>query len=197
MNATVAERKGGLRDQGSSKQGSTDQGSNSDGYQDERDESEAERLDRNYGELLQELRVLQAGVQILFAFLLTIAFQQRFDEVSDFLRNIYLFSLICASLATVCITAPVAFHRIVFRRGMKDELMIAATRYVAVGMAFLALAMVGAVFLVLDYLLSIGIAVGVAGGLAAVFAVLWVVMPYVARAREADDEQDEPGTGQS
>ena len=160
--------------------------------QQQRDESEAERLDRNYGELLQELRVLQAGVQILFAFLLTIAFQQRFAAVNDFQRNVYLVSLINASLATVCITAPVAFHRIVFRRGMKDELMAAATRYTAAGMAFLALAMIGAVLLVLDYLLSLGIAVGVAVGLAGVFLVLWVVLPYVARAREADDEQDPP-----
>jgi uncharacterized protein DUF6328 len=160
--------------------------------QDERDETEAERLDRNYGELLQELRVLQAGVQILFAFLLTIAFQQRFAAVTVLQRNIYLVSLVNASLATVCITAPVAFHRIVFRRGMKDELMVAATRYVTAGMAFLALAMLGAVFLVIDYLLSATIASLAAGSLAVVFLVLWLLLPYRARARERDDEQDEP-----
>lgn len=160
--------------------------------QHQRDESEAERLDRNYNELLQELRVLQAGVQILFAFLLTIAFQQRFSSVTDFQRNVYLVSLINASLATVCITAPVAFHRIVFRRGMKDELIVAATRYVAAGLTFFALAMVGAVFLVLDYLLSLTIALSVAGGLAAVFLALWVVWPAVARATEHDDSQDAP-----
>lgn len=193
----MADRREGSGEHGSKNGGSNDEGSNENrpnrhGYQDQRDESEAERLDRNYGELLQELRVLQAGVQILFAFLLTIAFQQRFASVSDFQRNVYLASLISASMATVCITAPVAFHRIVFRRGMKDELMIAATRYVAAGMTFLALAMVGAVFLVLDYLLSLGIAACVAGGLAAVFLILWVVLPYVARVREADDEQDPP-----
>ncbi|MEJ7744153.1 MAG: DUF6328 family protein [Nocardioidaceae bacterium] len=164
----------------------------SSGYSDDRDESEAERLDRNYGELLQELRVLQAGVQILFAFLLTIAFQQRFASVSDFQRNTYLASLMCAALATVCIIAPVAFHRIVFRRGMKDDLMNAATRYVAAGMLFLFLAMVGAVFLVLDFLLSRVIAVSVSGGLVVAFVVLWVVVPYVSRAAEDDDEQDSP-----
>lgn len=108
-------------------------GSRSDNRADLRYETEAERLDRNYGELLQELRVLQAGVQILFAFLLTIAFQQRFGSVSDFQRNTYLISLVNASIATVCIIAPVAFHRIVFRRGMKDELMTAATRYALPG----------------------------------------------------------------
>jgi predicted neutral ceramidase superfamily lipid hydrolase len=157
-----------------------------------RDESEAERLDRNYDELLQELRVLQAGVQILFAFLLTIVFQQRFGSVSDFQRNVYLINLVIAALATVCITAPVAFHRMVFRRGMKDELIVAANRFAAAGMTFFALAMVGSVFLVLDYLLNLGIAVVVSGGLAAVFVVLWVVLPLVARARQADDEQDPP-----
>lgn len=157
----------------------------------ERDESEAERLDRNYGELLQELRVLQAGVQILFAFLLTIAFQQRFASVTVLQRNIYLVSLINASIATVCITAPVAFHRIVFRRGMKDELMVAATRYVAAGMMFMAFAMVGAIFLVIDYLLSLTVAAIIAAGVAAVFLVLWAVLPYIARVNERDDHQDE------
>lgn len=161
------------------------------GYSDDRNESEAERLDRNFGELLQELRVLQAGVQILFAFLLTIAFQQRFSSVSDLQRNTYLASLVSASLATVCIIAPVAFHCIVFRRGMKDDLMNAATRYVAAGMVFLFLAMVGAVFLVLDFLLSRTIAVSVAGALAVVFVVLWVVVPYASRATD-DDGQDSP-----
>lgn len=172
----------------------SDQGQRSEHAKDQRgrDESEAERLDRNYDELLQELRVLQAGVQILFAFLLTIVFQQRFGSVSDFQRNVYLVSLINASLATVCITAPVAFHRIVFRRGMKDELIVAANRFAAAGMTFFALAMVGAVFLVIDYLLNLGIAVVVSGGLAAVFVVLWVVLPLVARARQTDDEQDPP-----
>ncbi len=167
-------------------------GSTSNVEADDRDETEAERLDRNFGELLQELRVLQAGVQILFAFLLTIAFQQRFASVSSFQRNVYLVSLVNAALATVCIISPVAFHRIVFRRGMKDELMTAATRYVAAGMTFLFLAMVGAVFLVLDYLLSRTIAVSIAGGLGVIFVVLWVALPYVARAADSDDEQDTP-----
>lgn len=184
MNAAMGDRDRSQSDQGQRSEHAKDQRG--------RDESEAERLDRNYDELLQELRVLQAGVQILFAFLLTIVFQQRFGSVSDFQRNVYLVSLINASLATVCITAPVAFHRIVFRRGMKDDLIAAANRFAAAGMTFFALAMVGAVFLVIDYLLSFGIAVVVSGGLAAVFVVLWVVLPLVARARQNDDEQDPP-----
>ncbi len=158
----------------------------------ERDESEAERLDRNYNEMLQELRVLQAGMQILFAFLLTLAFQARFETVSDFQRNLYIGSLIAAALASGCLIAPVAFHRIVFRRGMKDDLIRAAERFMAAGMGLLFLTMMGAVLFVLDFLLSRKIASAVTTGLAAVFVVLWVLVPLVARATEDDDEQDPP-----
>ncbi len=160
--------------------------------QDDRDESEAERLDRNYNEILQELRVLQAGMQILFAFLLTLAFQARFGAVSDFQRNVYLGSLVSAALAAACLIGPVAFHRIVFRRGMKADLIQAATRYMAAGMALLFVTMMGAVFVVLDFLLSRTIASSVTGGLAVGFVVLWLVVPLVSRATEADDERDSP-----
>jgi len=160
--------------------------------QDDRDESEAERLDRNYNEMLQELRVLQAGMQILFAFLLTLAFQARFGAVSDFQRNVYIGSLLSAALAAGCLIGPVAFHRIVFRRGMKDHLIKAATRYIAAGMAFLFVTMVGAVLVVLDFMLSRPIASSITGALAASFVVLWLVIPLVARSRETDDEQDSP-----
>lgn len=158
----------------------------------ERDESEAERLDRNYNEMLQELRVLQAGMQILFAFLLTLAFQARFEAVSDFQRNAYIGSLIAAASAAACLIGPVAFHRIVFRRGMKDDLIRAAERFMAAGMVFLFLTMMGALLVVLDFLLSRTIASFVTGGLAVGFVVLWLVVPLVSRATEADDERDSP-----
>jgi MFS family permease len=156
-------------------------------------ESEAERLDRNYGELLQEMRVLQAGVQILFAFLLTLAFQSSFAKTTDFQRNAYLVSLVTATLAAACIIGPVPFHRLLFRRGMKADLIMATTRYVAAGLVSLFIAMVGAVLLVLDVLLSRWLACVVAGGLASVFVVLWLVVPVVVRARESDSAQDKPG----
>src|SRR3712207_1749392 len=82
---------------------------------DPRDESEAERLDRNYGELLQELRVTQTGVQILFAFLLTLAFTQRFPQITSFQRGTYVVTLLFSAAAAALFIAPVALHRMVFR----------------------------------------------------------------------------------
>jgi O-antigen/teichoic acid export membrane protein len=163
--------------------------------QSQRDESEADRLDRNYLEMLQELRVLQAGMQILFAFLLSLAFASRFDETTPFQRDLYIVTLVCAALATACLIAPVPFHRIVFRRGMKDDLIVAANRYVAAGLCFLFLSMAGAILLVLDFLIDITVAVTVTGALAVAFVVLWVVIPFRSRATESDDTQDEPGGG--
>ncbi len=163
-----------------------------DKLQELRDEPEAERLDRNYNELLQEMRVLQAGMQILFAFLLTLPFQSRFESVTDFERNTYLVTLISTALATAFIIGPVSFHRIVFRRGMKDDLIEAATKYVTAGLGLLFISMTGAVLLVLDFLLSQPSALLIVGALAVVFLVLWVVLPLRARAKERDDEQDSP-----
>jgi len=159
-----------------------------------RDESEAERLDRNYGELLQELRVLQAGMQILFAFLLTLVFASRFEDTTHLQRQIYVVTLICAAIATGCFIAPVPFHRMVFRRGMKDDLITVANRYVAVGMVFLLLTMIGAIMLVLDFLFGLVPAALVTGALAVVFVVLWLLIPLRARAEEPDATRDEPGS---
>jgi Family of unknown function (DUF6328) len=167
------------------------EGSN-DTEQNERDETEAERLDRNYNELLQEMRVLQAGIQILFAFLLSLAFQQRFTEVTDLERDIYVVTLIFACLSTACILAPVSFHRLVFRRGMKDELMRAANKEVAAGLVLLFIAMHGAVLLVLAFLLGLSFAIIAVAAIAVIYLLLWLVVPLVARAREANDEQDKP-----
>ncbi len=154
-----------------------------------RNETEAERLDRQYGELLQEMRVLQAGVQILFAFLLTLAFSSGFAKVTTLERDIYLGTLVAAALAAACIIGPVPFHRFVFRRGMKADLITATTRYVAFGLAFLLVAMMGAVLLVLDVLVDRAIALTVTGLLAAVFLSLWLVIPLRARAGEPVDDK--------
>jgi hypothetical protein len=156
-------------------------------------ESEAERLDRNYGELLQEMRVLQAGVQILFAFLLTLPFQSAFGDVDDFQLTVFMMTLICAALAAICVIGPVPFHRFVFRRGMKDDLINATTVYVASGLVFIFLSMVGAVLLVVDVLLSRPMALVTVAFLAVVFALLWLVIPIKARLDERDDRQEEPG----
>lgn len=158
-----------------------------------REESEAERLDRNYNELLQEMRVLQAGMQILFAFLLSLPFASRFADVTGFQRDTYLVTLVSAAIATTCIIGPVPFHRVVFRRGMKDDLIKAAIRYVVGGLVFLFFTMCGAALLVVDFLFSRTTAFIITGALAILFIVLWLVIPFRSRATEEADQQDEPG----
>src|SRR5919112_2806245 len=91
--------------------------------QDERDETETERLDRNWGELLQELRVLETGTQILTGFLLTVAFQQRFTELNDGQVTLYIVLVSLCCLAAVLALAPVSLHRLLFRQGRKDALV--------------------------------------------------------------------------
>src|SRR5215218_8139748 len=105
-----------------------------------RDESEAERLDRNYGELLQELRVAQVGVQILFASLLTVAFTPQFERITSLQRGTYVVTLLSAAVATACLIGPVAFHRIVFRHSQKDDLVRMSHRMALAGMGCLMVA---------------------------------------------------------
>src|SRR3977135_1157192 len=90
---------------------------------DGREETPLERWDRNFGELLQELRVAQTGVQILFAFLLTLPFTQRFTKITSFQKDVYFVTLLLAPAASACIIAPVAHHRILFRRRQKEYLV--------------------------------------------------------------------------
>jgi hypothetical protein len=113
------------------------------------DESEHERLDRNMGELLGELRVALPGVQVLFGFLLTVPFANGFQKVTDFQRDVYFVTLLCAGAASALLIATSAYHRIVFRRGQKRHLVLLANRFTIAGLAFLALAMTGAVLLTL------------------------------------------------
>jgi Family of unknown function (DUF6328) len=152
-----------------------------------RDESDAARIDRNYSEQLQELRVAQAGVQILFAFLLGIAFQQRFESITDFQRALYIGTLICTAVATALFIAPVAVHRVMFRRHLKDELVEFTGRVAVAGLVFLALAMLGALGLIIDVVVG-PIAAGITTGCVAVlFGYLWYVLPLRWRSRTANE----------
>jgi hypothetical protein len=152
-----------------------------------RDESDAARIDRNYSEQLQELRVAQAGVQILFAFLLGIAFQQRFESITDFQRALYTSTLICTAVATALFIAPVAVHRVMFRRHLKDELVEFTGRVAVAGLVFLALAMLGALGLIIDVVVG-PIAAGITTGcIAVLFGYLWYVLPLRWRSRTADE----------
>jgi hypothetical protein len=145
--------------------------------QNERGETEKERLDRNLGELLQELRVALPGVQVLFAFLLVVPFNQRFADITAFQRNLYFVTLLLATAATVCLIAPTAHHRIEFRAQDKRRIVFAATKLSVVGLALLAAAMTGAVMFVTDFLYHSTTVVIVASAVALLFALLWFAWP--------------------
>ena len=148
----------------------------------DRDESDEDRLHRNFNELLQELRVTQTGVQILTGFLLTVPFTQRFPSLDAIQRNGYLAVLVGSVVATGLIIAPVAMHRTLFRQGEKEWLINAANWCARLGLLALALTMCGVVWLVFDVVVSRTAAL-VAGGLALAFlTLLWGAFPLVKRA---------------
>jgi hypothetical protein len=150
----------------------------------ERDETPAERLDRNLSEMLQELRVALPGVQVLFAFLLTVPFSAGLVRMSDFERVLYLIVLLSTAFATFVLLAPTPYHRILFRQGRKEEVVRFTNRSILAGLGFLAFAMVGAVLLVTHLLFSVAAAVIVTAAVAVFIAWLWYAFPF-ARARRS------------
>ena len=141
------------------------------------DETEAERISRNWIELLQELRVTQTGVQILTAFLLILPFQRRFPTLTDGQQWLYVGVLIGSVIATALITAPVCFHRLLFRRRLRAWLVEAADRAARAGLLFLALTMTGAVALVVDVAVGRPAATILTVAVALLFASLWWLLP--------------------
>jgi hypothetical protein len=115
-----------------------------------RNETAAERCDRNLVELLQEVRVVQTGVQVLFAFLLTAPLAARFPELSSFQRYTYFVTLLATGAGAILLIAPTAYHRIVFRLGDKEHLVKVANRFTLAGLACVAVSMIGALLLVTD-----------------------------------------------
>ena len=149
------------------------------------EESEEERWQRNFNELLQELRVAQTGVQILFAFLLTLVFSARFGELSAFQRDVYLVALLSAAGAVSMIIAPVAYHRMLFRQRRKPEIVRIAHRMAAAGLTFLFISMVSSVYLVVDFIVNQVTAAIVAAMVGVWFVLWWGVLPWLRR-EEAD-----------
>jgi Family of unknown function (DUF6328) len=142
-----------------------------------REETEVERLDRNLAELLQELRVALPGVQVLFAFLLAVPFTQRFSEISAFEKSVFFATLICTAISAALLISPSAYHRLTFRYQQKGRLVFIANRLTIAGLAFLGLAMTGALMLVSDVLYG-SLATAIVGSLAiATFVGLWCVLP--------------------
>jgi uncharacterized membrane protein len=144
-------------------------------------ESKDERLDRELIELLNELRVVLPGVQVLFAFLLTVPFTQRFNEVTDVQKDAYFASFLCAAVATVLLIAPSAYHRLQWRQRDKENMLVVANRLAIAGTVFLAIAVTGSVFFVTDFLfgaLATGIVTGLVAGL---FTWFWYALPLTRR----------------
>lgn len=154
-----------------------------------REESEDERLDRNLSELLQELRVALPGVQVLFAFLLAVPFQQNFTQISPFEKKVYFATLISTAISAILLIAPSSYHRMTFRLQQKRELVFLANRFTIAGLSFLALAMTGAIVLITDVLFG-GVTTVVTGiGAALTFATFWYVLPLRRRFSLAKSER--------
>jgi len=146
-----------------------------------RAEAPLQRADRNFAELLQELRVAQTGVQILFAFLLTLSFMDRFATIDAFQRGVYVFTLVASATTVALLVAPVAVHRLLFQRGRKRELVHVGHRLAIIGLVSLAVTVLAGMLLALDVVVGRAAAMAVVGALAVVFAALWAGVPLRVR----------------
>jgi hypothetical protein len=151
-------------------------------------ESPKERVDRELGELLQGLRVALPGVQVLFAFLLTLPFAAGFEKVDTFEQHVLFVSLITAAIASICFIAPAAQHRVLFRTGTKEILVRRSNRYGIAGAVALGVAMASAVILVVDVIYTRSAAAWTAGGLIAFWTWCWFAQPLLTRRRAEETE---------
>jgi hypothetical protein len=149
----------------------------------DRDETEAERLDRNWSSLLQELRVTQTGVQLLTGFLLTLPFQQRFTVLDSGMRAVYLATVACSIGATVLLIAPVGMHRVLFRRHRLDAIVSASHAFAVAGLMLLGLALIGVAVVVFDTVIGPTGAWIAAGCTLAAIVAFWFVIPLPLRRR--------------
>jgi len=147
----------------------------------ERHETPTERLDRNWTELLQELRVVQTGVQLLTGFLLTLPFQQKFSQLSSGKQDIYLVTMVAAVAATCFLIAPVALHRTLFRQHARRVTVEVAHRLAVAGLVLFAAATVGVVLLIFQVVRSVPSGIIAAVGVLVVVIVLWLALPLYLR----------------
>lgn len=150
------------------------------------EETERERLERNLDQLLQGLRVALPGVQVLFAFMLTVPFSTGFTSLSTFERDLYFVVLSLTALSAALLIAPSVYHRLLFREGLKRQLVIQSNRVVIVGLSVLAVAMTGAISLIAQLVFGNGAALA-AGIVAAVtFGAIWYLVPALIHRGAAD-----------
>jgi len=147
-------------------------------------DDEQSRLDRELIELLNELRIALPGVQILFAFLLTVPFANRFERVTDLQKDVYFVALLLALASLALLMAPTAYHRIRWRQRDKEALLRISNRFTIAGIGFLALAMTGSIFFVTDFLFEVYAAAIVTAGAGALFGLLWFALPLAREAAE-------------
>jgi hypothetical protein len=150
---------------------------------DDTEESEQQQLARNMGELLQELRVAQTGVQILFAFLLSVTFTARFGSATALQRTVLIVTILLTALSAALLIAPAAWHRLYFRQGRRQAIIEWGNRFALGGLAALAAAMAGAVLVATDMVVGDAIAIVLGCCALLLFAVLWLVLPLVKRHR--------------
>lgn len=158
-------------------------------------ETHHERVNRELIELLNELRVILPGVQVLFAFLLSLPFLYRFDQLTALQRDVYFVSFICAAAATALLITPSAYHRLRFRQHDKERMLFTSSRLVIVGTVFLAISLIGAIFVVTDVLYRSTFAAVVTAVMSGWFVWFWYGLPLSRRlvdedaARERHDEE--------
>jgi hypothetical protein len=145
----------------------------------ERDESEAEREDRKYADLLQELRVIQTSAQLTAGFLLTLPFQERFSELTTGQERFYLVLVVLAALVTAVVLSPVATHRQLSGRRVKDRVVKSAHTFVSIALGLLAMLVTGIVVFIFDVIIDLWTAVVVGGVLLALLGALMVVVPRI------------------
>jgi len=145
-----------------------------------------QRLARNVGELLQELRVAQNGVQVLFGFLLSVVFTDSYRRAGDFVHVMHLIVVVLTAASAGFLIAPAAWHRVLFRRGAREVIISRASRFVVIGLILLAAAMAGTV-LVIGYVVFGGLVGGVlGGGIGLLFVSLWFVLPKAFDGKDQD-----------
>ncbi|WP_328908404.1 DUF6328 family protein [Streptomyces sp. NBC_00234] len=160
-----------------------------------REETQEERADRQWSELLQELRVAQTGVQILFGFLLAVVFQPRFTTLSDADRAIYVVTVLLGSATVAALIGPVSYHRLLTGRRVKPQTVVWASRVTVVGLGLLFCTMCSALLLILRLALHNSLALWLVGAMALWFFVCWFVVPLRARAQGTEPRSPEDSGG--
>ena len=149
-------------------------------------EDPQERTARELIELLQELRIVIPGVQVLFAFLLTVPFSQGFSKLTGVQEDIFFATLLCTAAATALLIAPSAHHRLLWRKGVREQRLKIGNALTILGLAFLVPAMVGVMYVITDLIFGLAAALVVTAVMALIFMALWFVLPLGYRANDED-----------